>query len=159
MKMGKIDIINVSAGKGKKQPANDMVRFVVDHGIENDYHAGRMHLRQVSLLAKNDIDGMRAKGLTIDDGDFGENIVCSDLDLDSAGLGTVLEAGKEVVLEISKIGKECHTPCIIYHTVGDCIMPRKGIFCRVVKGGDLGTGDSISIKKKVIRTVKEKAAA
>ncbi len=133
-----------SDGKGTTKTAVDRARLVVEHGIEGDAHAGDWH-RQVSLLADEQIDRMRSKGLELPAGAFGENVVTLGLDLSSVAVGTRLWAGAQVVLEITQRGKECHARCEIYHRTGDCIMPREGLFARVVRGGPLAAGDSIGI--------------
>jgi MOSC domain-containing protein YiiM len=113
-----------------------------DYGIEGDAHAGFMH-RQVSLLGDESIDTMRGKGLELAPGAFGENLVTRGIDLLSLPVGERLEVGDEVVLEVTQIGKECVDRCAIYYTVGDCVMPREGIFTRVVSGGTIRPGDEI----------------
>ncbi len=104
-------------------------------GILGDAHAGKWH-RQVSLLASEDIDTMRGKGVEINFGDFAENVTTEGVDLSSLPVGTMLYLG-DVILEVTQIGKECHEGCAIYQIVGDCVMPRKGIFARVVRGGEV----------------------
>lgn len=105
------------------------------HGVEGDAHAGPWH-RQVSFLAGEAIDAMRAKGLELAAGAFGENIVTRGVDWTQARVGDTIEVG-EAQLEITQIGKECHSRCAIYYAAGDCIMPRQGIFARVLKGGTI----------------------
>ena len=117
-------------------------------GIEGDAHAGDWH-RQVSLLAIESIDKMRAKGSNAVPGNFAENITTEGIDLAVLKLGDKLRVGKTAVLKISKIGKECHKHCAIYHQVGDCIMPREGIFAEVLEGGDIAVGDAIEELKNV----------
>ncbi len=141
----------ISKSKG---PAKDAVPRAIlreDHGLEGDAHAGPWH-RQVSLLSATDIEGMRAKGLDLEPGAFGENLVVGGLDLDAIGIGTLLRAG-EAELEVTQIGKVCHSPCRIYHRVGDCIMPRAGLFARVLKGGEVAPGASIEVISEVPRGV------
>jgi len=106
-----------------------------EHGILGDAHAGKWH-RQVSLLAAEDIDTMRGKGVEINFGDFAENITTEGVDLSSLPVGTMLYLG-DAILEVTQIGKECHEGCAIYQIVGDCVMPRKGIFARVISGGEV----------------------
>lgn len=142
-----------SSRKGEpKTPVSSAV-LVANHGIEGDVHAGQWH-RQVSLLALEDIDNMRRKGLPdLKDGDFGENIVLSGLDLSGLGLGSVIRIGDTVELSITQIGKVCHSRCAIYDKTGDCIMPRLGLFARVTVGGRASTGDRATIDRTVDREV------
>ena len=113
-----------------------------DHGIEGDAHSGPWH-RQVSLLALESIRKMVEKGLEVGPGDFGENLTTEGLELVSLPIGATLAVGDEVLLEVTQIGKECHDRCAIYHQAGDCVMPREGIFARVVRGGTVRVGDEI----------------
>ena len=113
-----------------------------NHGIVGDAHAGDWH-RQVSLLAQESIDKMRALGLDVNAGDFAENITTSGIDLVSLPIGTRLQVG-ETLLEVTQIGKECHTRCAIYDQAGDCVMPKEGIFARVLSGGTIRPGDSVA---------------
>lgn len=127
--------INVSAETGvQKKP---VVRAVLKeaHGIVGDAHAGDWH-RQVSLLADEDIQGMRGKGVEIGYGDFAENLTTRGIDLGSLPVGARLSMG-EAILEVTQIGKECHHHCAIFEAVGDCVMPRKGVFARVIRGGEI----------------------
>ncbi len=133
-----------SDAKGTPKKAVDRACLVAAHGIEGDAHAGDWH-RQVSLLAEEQIDRMRSAGLALPPGAFGENVVTLGLDLSSLAVGCRLWAGKRVVIEITQRGKECHQRCAIYHRTGDCIMPREGLFARVIHGGPLVAGDSIGI--------------
>jgi MOSC domain-containing protein YiiM len=136
------EILSLNISKEKGMPKSPVPRlvFVVDHGIEGDAHAG-MGIRQVSLLADEDIETMRAKLDTIAPGDFAENITTRGIDLASLPLGTRLTIG-EVVLEISQIGKQCHSGCAIREKTGDCVMPRKGVFAVVVEGGEITDEDT-----------------
>jgi MOSC domain-containing protein YiiM len=132
--------INVSESKGvQKTPVGKAV-LRHDHGIEEDAHAGPWH-RQVSLLANEDIETMRGKGIEIRCGDFAENITTEGIELATLPIGTRLHLG-EVVLEVTQIGKECHHGCAIYQAVGDCVMPRQGIFTKVIMGGTISS-DSV----------------
>ncbi len=125
--------INISERKGEqKQPVEEAV-LRPDHGIQGDAHAGAWH-RQVSLLADEDIQTMRGKGVEINFGDFAENITTRGIELASLPIGTRLHMG-EAILEVTQIGKECHQGCAIFAAVGDCVMPRRGIFAKVIKGG------------------------
>ena len=127
--------ICISAKKGIAKHEVPFAELRVEHGIEGDAHAGDWH-RQVSLLAHADIDFMRAKGLTLEPGAFGENLVLDGVNLGALGAGSQLKIGP-VLLEIAQIGKVCHTRCAIYYSAGDCIMPRAGVFARVLEGGTL----------------------
>jgi MOSC domain-containing protein YiiM len=106
-----------------------------NHGIEGDAHAGEWH-RQVSLLAEEDIDTMRGRGIELGYGDFAENITTRGIDLGALPIGARLSLGP-AVLEVTQIGKECHQGCAIFQAVGDCVMPRRGVFTRVVTGGEI----------------------
>ena len=131
----------ISAEKGQRKTPVDAVELRENHGIVGDAHAGEWH-RQVSLLATESIAKMRALGLDVDSGDFAENITTRGIDLVSLPVGTRLAVG-DTVLEVSQIGKECHTRCAIYHQAGDCVMPKEGIFARVIKGGAVSAGTVI----------------
>jgi MOSC domain-containing protein YiiM len=128
--------INISARTGEHKTPVNGARLRAGHGIEGDAHAGDWH-RQVSLLAAEDIQGMRGRGIEIGFGDFAENITTRGIDLGSLPIGTRLSIGA-ALLEITQIGKECHHGCAISRTVGDCVMPRRGVFARVLQGGEIG---------------------
>lgn len=115
----------------------------VNWGIEGDAHAGDWH-RQISLLAIESIDKMRAKGLDVGPGDFAENITTEGLELVSLPVGTRLRLGTSLV-EVTQIGKVCHTRCAIYYQAGDCVMPKEGIFVRVLEGGAVRVGDAVEV--------------
>jgi molybdenum cofactor synthesis domain-containing protein len=149
MTMGMIRAVCTSQRKGTKKRAVEQALAVAGHGLEDDAHAGDWH-RQVSLLAEADIATMRAKGLELEPGAFGENLVLDTVDLGVLGIGSRLRAG-EVELEISQIGKVCHNRCAIYYQTGDCIMPRDGIFARVLHGGELRPGMAVEIVDAVPR--------
>ena len=129
-------------GMPKKNIGTGML--VVDHGLEGDAHAGPWH-RQVSLLAMESINKMREKGLDVNPGDFAENLTTEGIELYSLPVGTRLAIGEQVVGEVTQIGKECHTGCAIRQKTGDCVMPREGIFMRVLTGGPVKVGDRIEI--------------
>lgn len=139
---GKIIAICTSEKKGTQKKEIDSANIVENYGIQGDAHGGSGH-RQVSLLGKESIDKMRNRGIDISHGAFGENIVTEGIDLLSLPLGAKLKLGRDVFGEVTQIGKECHNPCAIYHTVGDCIMPREGIFIKILRGGSLNKGDDI----------------
>ena len=125
--------LNISTEKGTVKLPVDKLELKPDHGIVGDAHAGDWH-RQVSLLADEDIDTMRGKGVELNFGDFAENITTRGIELHSLPVGTRLFLG-EAETEVTQIGKECHHGCAIKAIVGDCIMPRRGIFVKVIKGG------------------------
>jgi MOSC domain-containing protein YiiM len=127
--------INISSRTGEQKTPVQRAVLRAGHGIEGDAHAGDWH-RQVSLLADEDIQGMRGRGVEIGFGDFAENITTRGIELGSLPLGTRLRLGS-ALLEITQIGKECHNGCAISRTVGDCVMPRRGVFARVLRGGEV----------------------
>lgn len=133
----------VSEKKGERKKPVDQVVVRVAHGIVDDAHAGEWH-RQISLLAIESIRKMQEKGLDVSSGDFAENITTEGIDLPSLPIGTRLEIG-ETLHEVTQIGKECHTRCAIYHQAGDCVMPREGIFVKVLRGGTIRRGDRIDV--------------
>ncbi|MGD0780847.1 MAG: MOSC domain-containing protein [Dehalococcoidales bacterium] len=144
-------IIAVCQSEKKGTSKTPVAEIVVkeDYGVVGDAHADCATHRQVSLLAIESIDKMRNKGFEfLQPGDFAENITTKDIDLSSLPLGTRLNAGKEVILEMTQIGKECHAACAIRQQVGDCIMPREGIFARVIRGGRVKAGDTIKVDDK-----------
>lgn len=136
----------ISEKKGTEKKEVEKIVLKEDWGIEGDAHAGKWH-RQVSLLAFEKIDAFRKKGAEVDFGAFGENIIVGGVDLRSLPVGTVLEIG-EARLRVTQIGKECHSHCNIYKKMGDCIMPREGIFAEVLKGGVVQKGESIKVIEK-----------
>ncbi len=144
-KEGVVVSLNISRKKGTVKEPVESVELKVDHGIVGDAHAGKWH-SQVSLLAEESIDFMRNKGLELDFGAFAENITTKGIELAVLPVGTVLESG-DVVLEVTQIGKKCHQGCEIFKQIGDCIMPREGIFAKVIQGGMLRSGDRLTVKK------------
>ncbi|WP_321531935.1 MOSC domain-containing protein [uncultured Desulfuromonas sp.] len=140
--LGQVVAVCISERTGEQKKAVDSIQLVEDYGIVGDAHGGTE--RQVSLLAKESIDSMRAKGLTLADGDFAENIVTSGVDLLKTDIGTRIEVA-DVILEVTQIGKTCHQRCAIYHQAGDCVMPTQGIFVKVLQGGAISPGDQIHI--------------
>jgi MOSC domain-containing protein YiiM len=141
--MSKVIAVCISKKKGvKKTPVKEVI-IEEDYGVAGDAHADCQTHRQVSLLSLESINKMRRLGFELSPGDFAENITTEGIDLVSLPVGTRILAGDEIVLEMSQIGKECHAACAIRRQVGDCIMPREGIFARVIRGGTLRPGDSI----------------
>jgi molybdenum cofactor synthesis domain-containing protein len=143
--MGKVLAICISDEKGTAKRNVGKAEFIAGHGLAGDAHAGTWH-RQVSLLSHEKIEAFRERGAKVDDGAFGENLVVEGIDFRSLPVGTILECG-DVVLEMTQIGKECHSHCAIYKTMGDCIMPREGVFARVVQGGFISAGDELSVRR------------
>lgn len=140
--MSKIDAICISDEKGVRKRPVARVVLEGDFGIVGDAHAGS-GLRQVSLLPSESIARVRAQLPELADGDFAENIITSGLDLITSRVGDRFRLGRAVILEVTQIGKECHHGCAIREVTGDCIMPREGVFCRVVIGGHLEPGEDI----------------
>jgi len=143
----KITSIAISKKKGTRKKIVDEALLIQDHGIEGDAHAGPWH-RQVSFLAAESIEKARSQGLDVSFGDFAENIATSGINWQEIPMGTQLRLGDSALVEITQIGKECHTRCAIYYMAGDCIMPKEGIFARVLRGGKIRPGDVIRIEDK-----------
>jgi cyclic pyranopterin monophosphate synthase len=141
--VGSVVTVNISAAKGERKKPVDEVMLLPEHGIEGDAHAGPWH-RQVSLLAQESIDKMVAKGLSVGPGDFAENVTTMGIDVARLPIGTKVELGAALVA-VTQIGKECHTRCAIYYQAGDCVMPREGIFVRVLRGGRVAPGDRVAV--------------
>jgi len=141
---GKIHAISISKLKGIPKSNISSANLVHEHGIENDAHAGKWH-RQVSLLAIESISKMRLKIPNLRAGAFAENITTQNFDLLSLKIGDKIKVGSDAELEITQIGKECHSKCAIFYRVGDCVMPTEGIFARVIKSGKIKINDNISI--------------
>ena len=142
----KAEIVEVSISKEKGTRKENIPEglLIENHGFRDDAHAGDWH-RQVSLLAIESIEKIRAKGLDVGPGDFAENITTRGIDLVDLPIGTRLKVGEEVLMEVTQIGKECHTRCAIYYQAGDCVMPREGIFTKVLKGGRIRKSDQIVV--------------
>ena len=138
---GKVLAVNVSLNKGERKKAVPEATLLVEHGIEGDAHAGDWH-RQVSLLAMESIAKMQALGLDVGEGDFAENITTQGVDLVHLPIGSRFTLG-ETLLEVTQIGKECHKGCEIRKAVGECIMPKKGLFAKVLEGGVIRPGDGV----------------
>ena len=139
--MARVEAVCISENKGERKKPVESVELRENHGIVGDAHAGDWY-RQVSLLAQESIDKMIALGLDVSAGDFAENITTSGIDLVSLPIGSRLQAG-DTLLEVTQIGKECHTRCAIFSQAGDCVMPKEGIFARVITGGTIKPGDVI----------------
>ena len=140
---GEVAFVCISEKKGTPKHAIPSGELVAGFGLAGDAHGGDWH-RQVSLLDEADIDFMRSKGLNLKPGAFGENLVVRGLSLDSLGIGTRLAVG-EARLEITQVGKECHTRCAIYYQAGDCVMPKEGIFVKILSGGPIKVGDPVEV--------------
>ncbi len=140
---GTIVSINISEKKGMRKSHVAEASVRAEFGIEGDAHASPDWHRQISLLALESIQKMLAMGLKVGPGDFAENITTEGIDLVSLPIGTRIRLGGDVVGEVTQIGKTCHSRCAIYEQAGDCVMPREGIFIRVIKGGKLRPGDSV----------------
>lgn len=143
---GKVVAVNISEKKGTKKSNLGKAKVLKNFGLEGDAHAGNWH-RQVSLLAQESIEKMRSLGLALSPGDFAENITTSGIDLLALSVGTKIKIGN-VLLEITQKGKECHLGCEIRKLVGDCIMPKEGIFAIVLEGGEIQVGDEIEVQEK-----------
>jgi MOSC domain-containing protein YiiM len=141
---GTVVSVNIAERKTVRKKPVGSAELVFDRGVEGDAHAGDWH-RQVSLLAIESIDKMREAGLDVVPGDFAENITTQGIDLMSLPIGTMLTVGDEVLLEISQIGKVCHTRCAIYYQAGDCVMPKEGVFAVVRHDGPVAVDDTIRV--------------
>ena len=143
--MGKVLAVCISEPKGTQTKNIQEASFIEDFGIEKDAHAGKWH-RQVSLLSYEKIEDFRNRGAEVADGAFGENLVVSGFDFKNLPIGTRFRCN-DVVLELTQIGKECHHGCEIFKKMGDCIMPREGVFTRVIHGGKIRVGDEMVIEE------------
>lgn len=144
---GKVLAVNISADKGTKKRNVRRCDLLKGFGLKDDAHGGHWH-RQVSLLANESIDKMRRKGLKAAYGDFAENITTEGIDLMSLPTGTTLRIGNEAVLRMTQKGKECHDRCTIYYQMGDCVMPREGVFAEVLHPGQISVGDPIDVEEE-----------
>ena len=142
--MGIVKAISISERKGEKKHNIPEAKVLESVGIQGDAHA-EGGIRQVSLLMEESIDRMKEEGIRVSFGDFAENIVTRGADLRTIRLGDTIRIGDDCVLRVTKIGKECHTPCIIGRTVGYCIMPEEGVFCEVMSSGLIRVGDVVTI--------------
>lgn len=140
-------IVSIALSKKKGTPKRviEEVYLIENHGLEGDAHAGSWH-RQVSFLASESIERANLRGLKVSFGDFAENIATSGVDWKKVGIGARIKLGDAALVEITQIGKECHNKCAIYYRAGDCIMPKEGIFGRVVRAGKIRSGDRIIIE-------------
>lgn len=141
--MGKIMAVCISEKRGTQKKNIEKVRLIEDFGLEGDAHGGKWH-RQVSLLSYEKVRAFEEKGISVEDGAFGENLLVEGFDFKTLPVGTRFRCG-EALLEMTQIGKECHSHCEIYQAVGDCIMPREGVFARVLHGGEIQIGDELEI--------------
>lgn len=142
MAAGKIIAVCTSKKKGIPKVDVGLGILEVGFGLQGDVHGGDWH-RQISLLSIEQIDSMKGKGFDVKPGSFAENITTEGFDLPSAKVGDRLRLGETAVVEVTQIGKECHTRCAIYNKIGECIMPEQGVFARVITGGNVRTGDEI----------------
>lgn len=144
--IGTVLAVCTSEHKGTQKQNIGKAELIVNHGIAGDAHAGNWH-RQISLLSADKIDAFREQGADVADGAFGENLIVRGIDFRALPIGTLLRCGG-VLLELTQRGKECHSHCAIYHAVGDCIMPREGVFARVLEGGTIEVGDTMQIEER-----------
>lgn len=147
--MGKVVAVCISEKKGTAKKNAGKVELIENYGLKGDAHAGKWH-RQVSLLSYEEVERFRQRGARVEDGAFGENLLVEGFDFKTYPVGTIFTCN-DVVLEITQIGKKCHSECEIFHQVGDCIMPREGVFARVLQGGVISVGDELKIGKKPYR--------
>jgi len=156
--MGTIVAVCVSEAKGTQKQNIETCFLKCDWGLENDAHGGNWH-RQVSLLSYDKVKKFNQSGANVSHGDFGENLLVEGIDLAALPVGTVLKCGA-AVLEVTQIGKECHSKCQIYHKMGDCIMPREGIFAKVLQEGQVSVGDNVEIAlSAAVVTLSDKGAS
>jgi len=146
--MARVVAVCTSQKKGTRKQAIAEGQFKEEHGLVGDAHAGVLPNRQVSLLAMESIDKMRGRGLELNPGDFAENITIEGMNLHKLPIGTRMTIGEGVLLEVTQIGKECHTACAIRRQVGQCIMPEEGVFARVINGGKVRPEDKVSIGER-----------
>lgn len=141
--MGLVKAVCISKEKGTQKTNIHSANIVEGFGVENDAHGGNWH-RQVSLLSADKVDAFKSKGAPVVDGSFGENILVEGIDFKSLPIGTQFKCN-DIILELTQIGKECHHGCEIFQVMGDCIMPREGVFAKVIKGGKISEGDIMEI--------------
>ncbi len=140
----KIVSIAISKKKGTTKKCIDQAELVENHGIKEDAHAGDWH-RQLSFLAAESIERISTKEFKLNFGDFAENLATTGIDWKSQNVGQRVTLGKDALVEITQIGKECHKKCAIYYRTGDCIMPKEGVFAKILKGGIIKVGDNIAL--------------
>ena len=143
--MAKVVAVNISKIKGVPKQSIEKGYFEVDCGLKGDAHAGNWH-RQISLLSYERVEEFRARGANVGDGAFGENLLVEGFDFKTYPIGTKFQCN-DVLLEITQIGKQCHSECEIFRQVGDCIMPREGVFAVVLHGGEIKVGDDMYVTK------------
>ena len=141
--MGKITGICISEKRGVQKHFIEEANIIADWGIEGDAHGGKWH-RQISLLSYDKIEAFRARGAEVEDGAFGENVIVQGIDFRNLPVGTRLKCN-DVLLEMTQIGKECHHGCQIFQKMGECIMPREGVFAKVLHGGKIKAGDEMIV--------------
>ena len=141
--MGKVAAICISKQKGTRKEEVREIDIIEDFGLKGDAHGGKWH-RQVSLLSKEEIDAFNKRGGNVVYGDFGENLVTEGIDLSSLVVGDKITVG-DALIEITQLGKKCHDKCEIFYSVGECIMPKKGIFGKVLKGGKISIGENVEL--------------
>ena len=143
--MGKVIAVCTSPARGTEKRPVPSARFLENWGLEGDAHGGNWH-RQVSLLSLEQIEAFRARGAEVEFGAFGENLVVSGFDFAKLPVGTRFRCG-DVLLEMTQIGKECHSGCAIFKRMGECIMPKQGVFARVLRGGVIAPGDTMTMEE------------
>ncbi len=141
--MGIVKAVCISEVKGVQKKNVHTANLIVDHGIEGDAHAGNWH-RQISLLSYDKVEAFRSEGAPVVDGSFGENLLVEGIDFKTLPIGTKFQCN-EVLLELTQIGKQCHHGCEIFNIMGDCIMPREGVFAKVLQGGVIQEGDMLVV--------------
>lgn len=146
MNQGRILAVCISERKGERKKAISSGLLIENFGLQGDAHAGDWH-RQISLLGDESVDKMRAAGLDVGAGDFAENLTIVGINLPLLPIGTRLRVGATALLEVTQIGKECHHHCAIYQQIGDCVMPREGIFARVLCGGPVSKDDVVTVEE------------
>lgn len=144
MNQGRILAVCISERKGERKKVISSGLLIENFGLQGDAHAGDWH-RQISLLGDESVDKMRAAGLDVGAGDFAENLTIVGINLPLLPIGTRLRVGTTALLEVTQIGKECHHHCAIYQQIGDCVMPREGIFARVLRGGPVAKDDAVIV--------------
>ena len=139
----KIASIAISRKKGTTKKSIETAELIENHGIKDDAHAGDWH-RQLSFLASESIENASSAAFKLNFGDFAENIATTGIDWKNQPIGQVFKLGEKALVEITQIGKECHKKCAIYYRTGDCIMPKEGVFAKILKGGTIKVGDNIA---------------